>query len=73
MSDRTLITTDICAKEFARMHYPKTEERLNSLYNQGLIMFKDMSKFSVDERSQSLDTFARHSLLPMVVGSLAQP
>ena len=65
-----LITTEICAKEYARLHYPKTTEGLNLLFAEGLSRFSDMSQFNDYYRKASLDTFSITYLVPMIVKKL---
>ena len=62
-----LIDTDLCAKEFAVLHFPPTAEELNKLYQEGLPLFKDMTQFQTYYRKGTLDQFSRTYLFPLII------
>lgn len=65
-----MITTDLAAKEYARLcclGMPwKGDDELNNCYKRGLVLFADMTQFDDYYRRQSLDTFSIVYLVPLI-------
>ena len=67
---KELLTTDICAKQYAMMHKVKCTKRLNQLYNEGRLIFSDMTKYSDNDRKLSLIEFSMTHILSVVILSV---
>lgn len=65
-----MITTEMAAKEYARLYQPADSEELNDHYRRGLALFSDMSRFSDHYRRQSLDAFSNQFIAPLIIKEL---